>query len=100
MDAGDAFAKDDARPGAGIDVLRELGEQAVEIAEAVSLVLLQPELATRCTVRISPPARIWYYPVETINNSEHGYERILQGGCLVTLHAVGQARLTIRQSDV
>lgn len=72
----------------------------VEIAEAASLVLLQPELATRCTVRISPPARIWYYPVETINNSEHGYERILQGGCLVTLHAVGQARLTIRQSDV
>src|SRR5205807_866053 len=34
-DVGDAFAEDDAGPGAGVDVAAQLGELAAEIAEAV-----------------------------------------------------------------
>jgi alpha-amylase len=29
-----------------------------------------------------PPAHAWWYPVETVSNSEGGFERIYQGSCL------------------
>jgi len=30
-------------------------------------------------------ARLWWYPVETISNSEGGFERIYQGLCIMPL---------------
>ena len=39
-------------------------------------------------LRLGPTGRLWYYPVETVNNSEGGFERILQGGCFTAAFPV------------
>ena len=35
------------------------------------------------TTTVEPPADAWWSPIETISNSEHGFERIYQGSALV-----------------
>jgi hypothetical protein len=39
-------------------------------------------------LKLRPTGRLWYYPVETVNNSEGGFERILQGGCFTAAFPV------------
>jgi alpha-amylase len=31
---------------------------------------------------VTPAADAWWFPIDTISNSEHGFERIYQGSCL------------------
>jgi alpha-amylase len=50
--------------------------------------LRQRPLDISMTMRLEPAAAVWYYPVETINNSESGYERVLQGGCFTAVFPV------------
>ena len=42
--------------------------------------------------------RVWYYPIETVNNSESGYERIVQGACLLAVRPIriGDAPVKLR----
>jgi alpha-amylase len=52
---------------------------------------------------IDPPATAWWSPIETISNSEGGFERVYQGSALVfvwpTALAPGEARvLTVRHA--
>jgi len=47
--------------------------------------LRQPAAGLRYRLRVAKGSRVWYYPVETVNNSESGYERIVQGACLLAV---------------
>ncbi len=42
----------------------------------------QPALGVAVDAIASAPAQVWYLPVETVNNSEAGYERVTQGAAL------------------
>jgi len=48
----------------------------------------QPEAGIEYQLTLPGGSSAWYYPVETVNNSESGYERIVQGACLVAVHPV------------
>jgi alpha-amylase len=40
-------------------------------------------LQLRVVFEARKPAKFWRYPVETISQSEGGFERVYQGSCLV-----------------
>ena len=49
---------------------------------SVSLLLVQdPYVGIDLTVELDPPATVWRFPVETVSNSEEGFERTFQGSC-------------------
>ncbi len=43
------------------------------------------------TTTVEPPADAWWAPIETISNSEHGFERIYQGSALLFVWSLGLA---------
>jgi alpha-amylase len=45
-------------------------------------------LATRVDTSVSPAADAWYAPIETVSNSEAGFERVYQGSALLLSWAV------------
>jgi alpha-amylase len=54
-------------------------------------------------VRLEPPASLWAFPLETVSNSEAGFERVYQGSCAMPtwpLHlepgAAWEGRLRVR----
>jgi 4-alpha-glucanotransferase len=42
-------------------------------------------LGLELSTTVEPPADAWWSPIETISNSEHGFERIYQGSALVVV---------------
>ena len=55
------------------------------------------------TTTVDPPATTWWSPIETISNSESGFERVYQGSALVfvwptELAPGGSTRVTIRHT--
>ncbi len=40
-----------------------------------------PELAGGVSISLNRPTHLWHFPLETISNSEAGYERVYQGTC-------------------
>ena len=46
-------------------------------------------LATRVETAVSPAADAWYAPIETVSNSEAGFERVYQGSALLLSWPVG-----------
>ena len=44
------------------------------------------------------PAQVWYLPVETVNNSEAGYERVTQGASLSFVNRVNLGQAPVRVS--
>ena len=75
-------------------------DQAVDLGERMEVALSQPKAGLEYRLRLGKGGRAWYYPVETVNNSDSGYERIVQGGCLLAVHRVrlgeGVARFRYR----
>ncbi len=75
-------------------------ERAADLGEREEVVLNQPAAGLEYRLRLPKGGRAWYYPVETVNNSESGYERIVQGACLLAVHRVrlgeGGARFRYR----
>jgi hypothetical protein len=68
-------------PGRESQRLNALGE-----AEEVSrLSLVLDWLRIRVDAVINKPARVWHFPIETISNSEAGFERVYQGSSVTTL---------------
>jgi len=59
--------------------LNSLGEHS-EIEETS---LTVEHLGISITLRTSRPATLWHFPIETISNSEAGFERGYQGTCLL-----------------
>ena len=41
------------------------------------------DIGIHLTTDVEPPATAWWYPIETISNSESGFERVYQGSSLV-----------------
>lgn len=68
------------------------------LGEIPRVTLRQPLAAAGYRLTLPDGARAWYYPVETVNNSEGGYERIVQGACLMAVIRVrvGQKPLRLR----
>ena len=57
-------------------------------------------LKLRILFQTSQPAKFWRYPVETISQSEGGFERVYQGSCLlfgwdVSLKANGRFEMKV-----
>ena len=63
-------------------------DRAADLGERSEVALVQPGAGLEYRLRLGKGGRAWYYPVETVNNSDSGYERIVQGGCLLAVHPV------------
>jgi hypothetical protein len=79
-----------------------------EVASAASLAFGNDFEGVRIEAALEPAARLTWYPVETVSNSEAGFERVYQGSCLlfrwpVSLtpgeRAVRRVELSARQVD-
>lgn len=60
-------------------------------AAASHVSISQPVLGIAVDARVTEPVQVWHLPIETVNNSEAGYERVTQGVALsfVRLLSVG-----------
>jgi hypothetical protein len=56
-----------------------------DLGRRTEVTLRQPAAGVRYRLRLAGGGRAWYYPVETVNNSESGFERIVQGACLLAV---------------
>ena len=63
-------------------------DEPLDLGDGSRVVLAQPDGGLEYRLSAPPGSRLWYYPVETVNNSENGYERIVQGACLLALRPV------------
>jgi alpha-amylase len=69
-----------------------------DLGNRSEVTLRQPAAGVRYRLRVARGGRVWYYPVETVNNSESGYERIVQGACLVAVLPVRLGESSTRYS--
>ena len=60
-------------------------DDAADLGERSSVILAQPGAGLEYRLTAPAGGRFWYYPVETVNNSEGGYERIVQGACVLAV---------------
>jgi alpha-amylase len=70
------------------DVCGRTLTEPVDLGDLRQVRLRQPAAGLAYELTPATGGRAWYYPVETVNNSEDGYERIVQGACLVSVHPV------------
>jgi alpha-amylase len=49
-----------------------------------SLGLISKMLGMEIALGFGRPATLWRFPIETISNSEAGFERVYQGSCLLS----------------
>jgi alpha-amylase/4-alpha-glucanotransferase-like protein len=61
---------------------REPHDVAGTVAETGRLAFGNSDAGVRIEAVLSEPARAEWFPVETVSNSEAGFERIYQGSCL------------------
>ena len=59
-----------------------------ETSEVNRVRLVLGWLGMEIELRWSRPATLWHFPVETISNSEAGFERIYQGSCVMPVWEV------------
>jgi 4-alpha-glucanotransferase len=73
-------------------------KQPADLGTLSEVVLRQPQAQVEYRLQVAKGGRVWYYPIETVNNSENGYERIVQGACLLAVHPVrlGGAAVKLR----
>jgi alpha-amylase len=65
------------------DSARSPHDTAGELAAASTLAFGNDHEGVRVTATVEPPARLTWYPVETVSNSESGFERAYQGSSLL-----------------
>ena len=63
-------------------------DRAVDLGALPTVLLSQPVMSTFYRLETGGAGRVWYYPVETVNNSESGFERVVQGACLTFVQSV------------
>ncbi|MDQ6918186.1 MAG: DUF1926 domain-containing protein [Candidatus Dormibacteraeota bacterium] len=63
-------------------------DRPAELGSRPEVALRQPRAEVEYRLQVPKGGRVWYYPIETVNNSESGYERIVQGACLLAVHPV------------
>ena len=82
--AGDAPDRYFEIPGRKIGGERNLASKGVE--EDVDILKMVDEwLDLSMTMELSPSAAVWRYPIETVSNSDSGFERVYQGSALVAV---------------
>ncbi|MEO7117787.1 MAG: alpha-amylase/4-alpha-glucanotransferase domain-containing protein [Candidatus Limnocylindrales bacterium] len=64
------------------DGIRSRHDVAGDVRDATALAFGNDQLGVRIDARFEPAARLTWHPVETISNSEDGFERIYQGSAL------------------
>jgi len=72
-------APDEFRP----EAVRTRHDVAGELASASTIAFGNDHEGVRIVSRPSPVARLTWYPVETVSNSEAGFERVYQGSSLL-----------------
>jgi alpha-amylase len=82
--AGDAPDRYFILPGGERDKLASSGENA----EAESVAIVDEWLGIRITIDISPAATLWRFPIETVSNSESGFESVYQGSIVAPVFSL------------
>jgi len=70
----------------GTDGMEMSSPTAVRAARRIRL--RQAQLGVAVDLAIAEPAQVGYMPIATVNNSEAGYERVIQGACLTIINRV------------
>ncbi len=82
--AGDAPDRYFDIPGREISGGRNLASSGVE--EEVALLRMVDEwLDLSLKMEFSPGTDVWRYPIETVSNSDSGFERVYQGSAVVAV---------------
>jgi hypothetical protein len=63
-------------------------DRPADLGARTEVALRQPRAEVEYRFQLGKGGRAWYYPVETVNNSDSGYERIVQGACLLAVQPV------------
>ena len=82
--AGDAPDRYFEIPGRKIAGGTNLASRGVE-ADVDLLRMVDEWLDLSMTLELSPPAAVWRYPIETVSNSDSGFERVYQGSAVVVV---------------
>jgi alpha-amylase len=60
-------------------------KQVQDVTDVENLHISDPSLELAMTLSVSQPARLWRFPIETVTNSDDGYELTFQGSCSVLI---------------
>ena len=63
--------------------VRQPHDSSGDVAGATSVASGNTDIGLTLTTEVAPAADTWWYPIETISNSENGFERVYQGSSLV-----------------
>jgi alpha-amylase len=66
---------------------RNLASRGIE-ADVESLRMIDEWMGLSLGMELSPGTDLWRYPVETVSNSDSGYERVYQGSALVAVRVL------------
>ena len=69
--------------GPGVDAVRSPHDGAADLALAERVAFGNDHHGVRVEATAEPPARITWFPIETVSNSEGGFERVYQGSSLL-----------------
>ena len=83
MLAGDAPDRYYTIPGRELEK-RNLASSGTE-EDVASLRMTDEWLDLGLEMEMTPPASLWRYPVETVSNSDSGFERVYQGSSLTAV---------------
>jgi alpha-amylase len=53
------------------------------VTDVDSIYITDPDLGLALSLTVGQPARLWRFPIETISNSEEGFEMTFQGSCIL-----------------
>ncbi len=82
--AGDAPDRYFEIPGREIAGGRNLASSGAE-EEVEAIRMVDEWLGLTMTMDLSPGTSVWRYPIETVSNSDSGFERVYQGSALVAV---------------
>jgi alpha-amylase len=82
--AGDAPDRYFDIPGREIGGGRKLASRGVE-KDVETIRMVDEWLGLALEIGLSPGTDLWRYPIETVSNSDSGYERVYQGSALVAV---------------
>jgi len=71
-----------------------------ETAKAKKVELVDRAFGFQISLALKPPARLWRFPVETVSQSEDGFERTYQGSCLLLSWPLELARHRSRNWEI
>ena len=86
------YAADGSAAGRPLDQPADLGYLS-EVA------LRQPLAEVEYRLQVAKGGRVWYYPIETVNNSENGFERVYHQGRVAALRQAGYGRVVNTVSE-